>query len=107
MYDGLESFEGAELALSGVAEGISRIEANFREIEDLLHVLRGGDVAREVPQGAFSETVASAKLATRLAEDRALIESVGLFDPVFYAERYPDVLAAGIDPLDHYVETGH
>jgi hypothetical protein len=30
----------------------------------------------------------------------------GLFDPDFYLERYPDVRAAGLDPLRHYVEHG-
>jgi hypothetical protein len=30
----------------------------------------------------------------------------GLFDAGFYLEKYPDVRAAGIDPLRHYVEHG-
>jgi len=30
----------------------------------------------------------------------------GLFDPDFYLAKYPDVRAAGIDPLQHYVTNG-
>ena len=30
----------------------------------------------------------------------------GFFDPAWYAERYPDVLAAGWDPLQHYMTYG-
>jgi hypothetical protein len=33
-------------------------------------------------------------------------EDVPGFDPVFYLKRYPDVAAAGIDPLSHYLEYG-
>jgi hypothetical protein len=29
-----------------------------------------------------------------------------LFDPAFYLRKYPDVAAAGIDPLRHYIEYG-
>src|SRR5579862_6234313 len=29
-----------------------------------------------------------------------------LFDPAFYLRKYPDVAAAGIDPLRHYLEYG-
>ncbi|BEV01872.1 hypothetical protein [Novosphingobium olei] len=37
---------------------------------------------------------------------RALIISSGLFDEKFYAARYPDVIAAGADPLDHFIKFG-
>ena len=30
----------------------------------------------------------------------------GIFDGAFYLEKYPDVRAAGLDPLRHYVEYG-
>jgi hypothetical protein len=41
----------------------------------------------------------------RQATIAALSES-GLFDPVFYLRRYPDVVAGGADPLSHYVDKG-
>jgi hypothetical protein len=34
------------------------------------------------------------------------LEDVPGFDPVFYVKRYPDVAAAGVDPLAHYLEYG-
>ncbi len=39
------------------------------------------------------------KLRQRIAES-------GLFDPAFYVEKYPDVAASGIGPLDHYIQYG-
>jgi hypothetical protein len=31
---------------------------------------------------------------------------VGLFDPTWYLEKYPDVKSAGVDPAEHYVRYG-
>jgi len=30
----------------------------------------------------------------------------GMFDAAWYLERHPDVSAAGIDPIKHYLRTG-
>lgn len=38
--------------------------------------------------------------------ERSVIDRSGLFDHEFYLATYPDVRAAGIDPLDHYVDYG-
>lgn len=43
--------------------------------------------------------------AARLKTMRAILTS-GLFDPEFYLEKYPDIRAAGVDPLEHYVAHG-
>lgn len=37
---------------------------------------------------------------------RRLVGSSGLFDPPYYLARYPDVAAAGIAPLEHYLAYG-
>jgi len=34
------------------------------------------------------------------------VAASGLFDEAFYLEQYPDVRAAGVDPLAHYLESG-
>lgn len=49
-----------------------------------------------------------AALAGRLRRwrDRRRIAASGAFDAAWYLRRYPDVAAAGIDPLRHYVESG-
>ncbi|MFG1428759.1 glycosyltransferase [Roseixanthobacter glucoisosaccharinicivorans] len=41
-----------------------------------------------------------------LAKNRKRLEQSNLFDPVYYLRRYPDVAAAGIDPLTHYLDHG-
>lgn len=37
---------------------------------------------------------------------RRVIEDAGLFDPVFYLSRAPDVAERGVHPLDHYLAHG-
>ncbi|WP_379923045.1 hypothetical protein [Erythrobacter sp. R86502] len=37
---------------------------------------------------------------------RGLVSASGMFDPQFYASRYPDVVAAGEDLLDHFISFG-
>ncbi len=51
---------------------------------------------------------ATGKLDRRLAERRLRrrVEESRIFDPGWYLERYPDVKAAGLDPLQHYLEHG-
>jgi hypothetical protein len=38
--------------------------------------------------------------------EAALIRASGLFDVDYYCERYPDVAASGLDPIDHYLRVG-
>ncbi len=38
--------------------------------------------------------------------EMAIIERSGLFDAAYYLNRYPDVQASGLDPLEHYVLRG-
>ncbi|NBC36895.1 glycosyltransferase [Novosphingobium sp. FSY-8] len=40
------------------------------------------------------------------AQDVARLRDSGLFDAAWYAARYPDVAASGMDPLEHYVWLG-
>lgn len=42
----------------------------------------------------------------QLGAARAVIGQSKLFDAQWYAERYPDVAAAGLDPLDHFISHG-
>jgi O-antigen biosynthesis protein len=44
--------------------------------------------------------------ALQRAEERRLIEESGLFSREWYLKFYPDVAQAGVDPLDHFLETG-
>ncbi len=38
--------------------------------------------------------------------DQELLAHSNLFDPAFYLEQYPDVAAAGVDPVQHYLDYG-
>ena len=42
----------------------------------------------------------------RLARDRSVLADSGLFDPDWYRATYPEVAAAGWDPVDHYLAVG-
>jgi lipopolysaccharide biosynthesis protein len=42
---------------------------------------------------------------TREGAERLLKES-GVFDAVYYCKTYPDIAAAGVDPLRHWIDTG-
>lgn len=42
----------------------------------------------------------------QLKEDIRQIAESGMFDVEFYLRRYPDVAAAGLDPIEHYVRYG-
>jgi hypothetical protein len=44
--------------------------------------------------------------ARRLEEFKAAVLASGLFDAAWYARTYADVVAAGLDPLDHYCQFG-
>jgi len=60
----------------------------------------GGDDPPPVPQPPSPQTL------QRWAREVALLRDSALFDPDFYLDRYPDVRAAGVDPLQHFVEHG-
>ena len=45
-------------------------------------------------------------LRRRRSADARLIEASGLFDRAFYLAQNPDVAAAGVDPLAHYLDYG-
>ena len=42
----------------------------------------------------------------RVRRERRKLQLAGLFNADAYLERYPDVAAAGLDPLDHYLRHG-
>jgi len=41
-----------------------------------------------------------------LEEQKRLVEASGFFDPIWYANKYPDVNRRGVDALTHYVTLG-
>lgn len=48
----------------------------------------------------------SRRKALRLKAEGRLVEGSGLFDAQWYLARYPDVAAAGMDALDHFMRFG-
>ena len=45
-------------------------------------------------------------MRTLTESEKQLIRDSGLFDAVWYAEKYPDVAATGFSPLDHFLRIG-
>ncbi len=63
---------------------------------------RGPDAA--VPNARAAVKPSRLPWALRREEERK--RRCGIFDAAFYLEKYPDLRAAGVDPLRHYVEHG-
>lgn len=79
---------------------VSQLEINTRQKD--VDWLR--DISRAI-QSAPSWWSLLPKKERRKRELRRL-RNIGLFDSQAYLERYPDVLNAGMDPLDHYIIHG-
>ena len=55
---------------------------------------------------AFTRTIRSWKYRLKYPDYRLIADS-HLFDPLFYATKYPDIAASGVDPLLHYIQAGY
>lgn len=58
------------------------------------------------PSGAVMRALRRAVPLLRRRYERAMVAGSGLFDPDWYLQSYPDVAAAGVDPLRHFLENG-
>ena len=58
------------------------------------------------PKSLHSRLIQRSRERRRAKVDVAIIERSGLFDRQWYLKQYPDVAAAGMDPLLHYVMRG-
>lgn len=99
----------------GAVQMKSELDARYREIADLVRMLEvarssacAPTVAREKP--SVGSRVAAAvrrwRGRRRLQLDARRVEASGLFDATWYLEKYPDISAAGMDPLAHYMQFG-
>lgn len=94
------------------AQGADR-EAEIRQLEDALMARAAGAAAPSPPKIGDSVkslllhlTPKARKKMLRHQRLRQLVLESGMFDASFYASRYPDVVAAGADPLDHFITLG-
>jgi glycosyltransferase involved in cell wall biosynthesis len=55
---------------------------------------------------SFVRPAGRSKLPQALVRDQEEVQRSGLFDADWYLQQYPDVSAAGIDPLRHYMDHG-
>jgi glycosyltransferase involved in cell wall biosynthesis len=62
-------------------------------------------VARRLRR-AIGRPVTADNAAALRQDERRLVETSGLFDGAWYLKEYQDVAAAGVDPLDHYLNDG-
>lgn len=56
------------------------------------------------PRTWFSPKIRRAAAQHRRARD--IVGQSGMFDADWYSTHYPDVVAAGLDPLDHFIRSG-
>lgn len=59
-----------------------------------------------VSEPVQDDVVADAPQVVKPPVDNALAASAIAFDGLWYLETYPDVRAAGMDPLEHFLENG-
>lgn len=121
----LESkLQEAEAVKAEVAALQAEVAARFNEVAVLTRMLesRGSAslasavapaTAQPVPRRSILRRVAGRlrRLAAGGADDGlaaevALVRGSGLFDEAWYKERYPDVVGAGFDPVEHYLLHG-
>lgn len=76
-------------------------------VDPLQHYLDHGRIEGRVPSAAILNEIPDRQedLPQPVDETPSLILP-GAFDPVFYVNTYPDILKAGVDPLDHYLRYG-
>ncbi len=72
-------------------------------LNPLVHYLRFG---QQEDRACRQEQHSGDAAATDSSESRDLILDSGFFDEAWYRATYPDVSAAGVDPLTHYLESG-
>lgn len=93
----------------------AELEARYREIAGLVRMseeARSDALVASVGQG--TPRVGSRAVGVlqrwrrrhRLRRNTRRVAASGLFDASWYLEKYPDVAAAGVDPLAHYMEFG-
>lgn len=93
----------------------TELETRYREIAGLVRMFEeatSGDLVASVSQGKPRAGARAAVVLQRwrgrhrLRRNTRRVEASGLFDASWYLEKYPDVAAAGFDPLAHYMEFG-
>jgi len=77
---------------------------NIQRLEHALNVSRSGRVALKHLIRALANRAGLAEIRSKHLR-RQLMQS-GLFDASYYRQAYPDVVEAGMDPFDHFVEFG-
>jgi len=80
------------------AQSVARYQAAIHERDSALSARRPIWPLRSAAEGGTQEP--------DFDEDHALVAASDLFDPVYYLGWYPDVAAAGADPVRHYLESG-
>lgn len=74
---------------------VSRFQSGSAPLVTLRKYYRGVRQRLPLRQSSTSSTVRNSVLAT------------GLFDENWYLDTYPDLRAAGVNPLEHYLTSGH
>lgn len=115
-----KSLDEVEKALEEERKNVTRLrmesssrEAAIWQLQDELMARGAGATAASRPKMGFSAKSLLLHLKPKARRKmlrhrqlRQLVLESGMFDAQFYASRYPDVIAAGADPLDHFITDG-
>jgi len=104
---------------------LAQLKTRFEEIAELSRLLRDREVKLAAQDETIKELEGRLKALKASLSWRALnaaawlgvgkpsvgrqvreIRKSGLFDEAWYYESYPDIAAAGVDPIEHYVKHG-
>lgn|GEM_PF-2971204 len=94
----------------------SELDARYGELAVLATIASTSDPERpkahatEIPRSSADRLLARVRGVVRrgggFKRDVSLVRLSGLFDESWYQQRYPDVVEAGLDPVEHYVAFG-
>lgn len=92
------------VSLRGAGRAVRRLRRAVRILHSYLRF--APMVAREAARLAQRDPREALVYAIRRGREFHTISKAGLFDPAWYLETNPDVAAAGLDPLAHFVMRG-
>lgn len=102
-----EELRGREEALATQAAEIARLSQLLRAAEEGASPSgAAGDVTRILLALHQSRRSGWLPWPLRARADRAAVRRTGLFDAAWYVKANPDVAAAGVDPIGHYLRHG-
>ncbi len=94
----------AQAALADLTLQLADQTADMQHLDHALKASRTGRASFKNLLRALVSRIGIGRLQQRHTRNRLFAS--GLFDTAYYRSAYPDVVAAGIEPLDHFLQQG-